>query len=193
MKLGPAGKEEGRKLVLWVIQSSCLPQQLEVNRYLETWTYLAFWLTGATDPKKCILDCGSEGWWMQCPEPVIICAGQHYWKKSTSNQVRNWNGGIFPLTCSSNTVKSYESIKTCGCPREDSFPSIRHKPSNAIEPFFLCLTKRHGTGLEVILLRWEYQFTQLITKSRVGVWKNSLYLSHESTEKIGKTVSPAHC
>lgn len=156
MRLGPAGKEEGRKLVLWVIRSSCLPQQLEVNAQalrdrdiLSTLTIRSSWVKSVfwTEDQR-----GDECSDLNYSLSVLCNITE---SQSTSNKVHNQNEDIFPLTCSSNTVKSHESIKTRGCPWEDSFPSIGHKPSNTVEQFFLCLTKRHGTGLEVILPRWE--------------------------------------
>lgn len=155
MRLGPAGKEEGRKLVLWVIRSSCLPQQLEVNTQgtqglrhctltiRSSWAKSLFWAEVQMDDECSVLNYSLS---------VLYNITESH---CTINQVHKRNEDIFPLTCSSNTVKSHESVKTCGCPWEDSFPSIGHKPSNTVELFFLRLTKRHGTGLDVILPRWE--------------------------------------
>lgn len=155
MRLEPAGIE-GKKLILWIIQSSCLPEQMKVNtqapRDLDTlssltirnsWAKSLFWAEVQRDDESNALN-------YSLPALCNITESQ-----STTNQIQNWNEDTFPLTCSSNTVKSHESIKTRGCPWEDSFQSIGHKPSNTVEFFLLCLTKRHGTELEVILSRWE--------------------------------------
>lgn len=136
----------------WVIQSICVPQQLEVSSWAlrdlnkfstftvrSSWAKSLFWAEVQRDNK-----CGVVNSLLS-----VLCNITE--SQSTGSQVHNQNEDIFPLTCSSNTVKSHKSIKTRGCPWEDSFPSIGHKPSNTVELFFLCLTERYGTGLEVIL------------------------------------------
>lgn len=153
--LGPAGKE-GRKLM--VIQFIRVLQQLEVstkalrnsNKFStftirSSWAKSLFWAEVQRDNKCGVLN------------SLLSLLSNVTESRSTSSQAHNHNEDIFPLTCSSNTVKSHKSIKTRGCPWEDSFPSIGHKPSNTVELFFLCLTERHGTGLEVILPSWESQ------------------------------------
>jgi len=117
MRLGLAGKEEGRKLVWWVILPSWLPQQLEfyiqAPRDLDrlntltsriSWAKRIFWAEVHRDDKCSALNYSLS----------VLCNITE--SQSTSNQVHNHNEDIFPLTCSSNTVKSHESIKTRGCP-----------------------------------------------------------------------------
>lgn len=153
--LGPCWQRK-RKLV--VIQFIHVPQQLEVStralrdlKKSRTFTLRSSWaksLFGAEvqrDDKRSVLNSLFS----------VLC--NITGSQPTGSQAHNQIEDIFPLTCSSNTVKSHKSIKTRGCPWEDSFQSIGHKPSNTVELFFLRLTERHGTGLEVILPSWESQ------------------------------------
>lgn len=58
---------------------------------------------------------------------------------------------IFLLTCGGNTVKSYEGVKACGCPREDSTESKGHKPPNTmLQISYLCLTEKNKRSGDIL-------------------------------------------